>query len=312
VGDGGADTSVFTFSSGATTPEFNGNAMWHTGNLTPVEDLPDLGDVAITTPLDGDVLTYDSGTSKWINAAPVGGISDAEDVTYDNTASGLAATDVQAAIDEVVSILPSGTPFTLDDFTTYWLARFGLFIVPSNNGRTASVINAGGIAPPQGNTNSIAFRNSGKIYFEVFVDLLSSGPQTSIGVTNQNTPSSAGFAGAPSTGANSSFWTWSGTGSYWAPSASGSGLPTFATNDVLGFALDLTPASGSRLMWVSKNGTFTGNPSAGTGATFTNLKDVVAPCATVAGAGGPATVTLRMKAGEFTYSPPSGFSAWSI
>jgi hypothetical protein len=34
--------------------------------------LDDLTDVTITTPSDGEVLTYDSGTSEWVNAAPTG------------------------------------------------------------------------------------------------------------------------------------------------------------------------------------------------------------------------------------------------
>ena len=37
-----------------------------------------------------------------------GGASSAEDVSYDNTDSGLTATDVQAAIDEIVAEMPSG------------------------------------------------------------------------------------------------------------------------------------------------------------------------------------------------------------
>jgi hypothetical protein len=35
--------------------------------------LDDLTDVTITAPADGEVLTYDSGTSEWVNAAPTGG-----------------------------------------------------------------------------------------------------------------------------------------------------------------------------------------------------------------------------------------------
>jgi hypothetical protein len=36
-------------------------------------DLDDLADVDAPTPSDGDVLTWDSGTSEWVNEAPAGG-----------------------------------------------------------------------------------------------------------------------------------------------------------------------------------------------------------------------------------------------
>jgi hypothetical protein len=65
--------------------------------------LNQLTDVSTTGASDGDVLTYDSGADEWIAAAPTGGTGDAEDIAYDPTASGLTATDVQAAIDEVAT-----------------------------------------------------------------------------------------------------------------------------------------------------------------------------------------------------------------
>lgn len=51
---------------------------------TVPEDLNDLSDVDITTPLDGDVLRYDSNSSKWINAVGGGGGS----VTIDTVWTG--------------------------------------------------------------------------------------------------------------------------------------------------------------------------------------------------------------------------------
>lgn len=61
-----------------------------------VSALDDLSDVDITSASSGDVLTYDG--SDWVNDS----ISvSADDVSYDNTDSGLTATNVQDAIDEV-------------------------------------------------------------------------------------------------------------------------------------------------------------------------------------------------------------------
>lgn len=39
---------------------------------TAAPALDDLSDVTVPTPTDGDVLTWDSGTSKWVNAVPPG------------------------------------------------------------------------------------------------------------------------------------------------------------------------------------------------------------------------------------------------
>jgi hypothetical protein len=105
VGDGGSDTAAFVFTSESTAPEFNGNVMWHAGNFDPTTKqdtlvsgtnirtvngntllgstdlviatgattLDGLTDVTITSVTNGQVLTYDSGTSQWINATPSGG-----------------------------------------------------------------------------------------------------------------------------------------------------------------------------------------------------------------------------------------------
>ena len=68
-------------------------------------DLSDLNDVTITSPTNGQVLTYDSLNDEWVNANASGGASSADQVSYDNTTSGLVADDVQEAIDEVVDDL---------------------------------------------------------------------------------------------------------------------------------------------------------------------------------------------------------------
>lgn len=69
------------------------------------DELSDLDDVVITSPTNNQVLKYNSTTDKWENAneSGGGGASDADDVSYDNTTSGLTATNVQDAIDELVS-----------------------------------------------------------------------------------------------------------------------------------------------------------------------------------------------------------------
>lgn len=71
---------------------------------TNTDALHDLTDVNISLPADGQVLTYDSGSGKWENQAIPTPTIDAEDVSYDNTSSGLTATDVQDAIDELKTL----------------------------------------------------------------------------------------------------------------------------------------------------------------------------------------------------------------
>lgn len=66
--------------------------------------LDDLTDVDAPTPADGDVLSWDDGAGEWVNTpagTPGPHTHDAVDVDYDNATSGLTATDVQAAIDEL-------------------------------------------------------------------------------------------------------------------------------------------------------------------------------------------------------------------
>lgn len=80
--------------------------------------LDDLDDVDAATPSDGDVLAWNDAAGAWEPAAGGGGAVssvngqtgvvqiDAEDVPYSNTTSGLAATDVQGAIDELAATPP--------------------------------------------------------------------------------------------------------------------------------------------------------------------------------------------------------------
>lgn len=68
-------------------------------NIVSLSDptLATLLDVDLGTLNEEDILTYDETAEKWVNA----GARTAEDIAYDNTDSGLEATDVQAAIDEL-------------------------------------------------------------------------------------------------------------------------------------------------------------------------------------------------------------------
>lgn len=53
------------------------------------------------TLVNGQVLKYDESDQTWKNQDESGGSVDADDVSYDNTSSGLQSTNVQDAINEV-------------------------------------------------------------------------------------------------------------------------------------------------------------------------------------------------------------------
>lgn len=74
------------------------NNRWINADGSTVGELADLTDVVITTAQNGQFLSYDGTSGKWINVTLD---IDAADVDYDNTTSGLTATDVQGAIDEI-------------------------------------------------------------------------------------------------------------------------------------------------------------------------------------------------------------------
>ena len=98
------DTEVLSLWDGATWTDVTGSAVTSVNGLTGtvVLALGDLDDVDAAAPSDGEVLAWNSADSEW-QPSPPGGAPDAEQVSYDNTTSGLTATDVQAAIDELAA-----------------------------------------------------------------------------------------------------------------------------------------------------------------------------------------------------------------
>lgn len=93
---GGASIEEMTMAEyNALTPEQKAD-----GTLRAISDattsISDIDDVNLSSPADGNVLAFDSTSSKWVNRE-----IEADAVAYDNTSSGLTATDVNAAIDEM-------------------------------------------------------------------------------------------------------------------------------------------------------------------------------------------------------------------
>lgn len=84
----------------STDPAYHNNAKWYSEQANPTA-LANLTDVDIALPTNGQVLTYNSTSQKWENAEGGGSTPSADQVSYDNTTSGMSAEDVQEAIDEI-------------------------------------------------------------------------------------------------------------------------------------------------------------------------------------------------------------------
>ena len=100
-----------------TSDFIKGSGVTQTGRVIEITGggggaLDDLTDVTAPTPSDNDVLTWDSGTSKWVNQAPTGGTITVGDTqvlyadgantpvgeaafTYNKTTNTLTVDDVQ-------------------------------------------------------------------------------------------------------------------------------------------------------------------------------------------------------------------------
>ena len=145
-------------------------------------------------------------------------------------------------------------------------------------------------------------KSSGKWYFEVHVDTAVSTDGIIIGA-EKVAPGST-FVGAPTYG-----FGYYQTGQKINASTTLSFGSSYTTGDVIGVAIDAT----AQKIWFAKNNTWqaSGDPSAGTNEAFsTAMAPSIYPAASVYYGTGDA-VTIRSRAAEFSYSPPSGFTEWA-
>jgi hypothetical protein len=272
---------------------------------------------APTSPAEGATWLDTSGSEPvlkvWVDGSPGewaevgdGGPVDAEDVGYDNTASGLAATDVQAAIDELAAAPGGGGAYDHAETLFYKSDRARVQI--SNAGKT--------ISPHVGENSTCAmigvFKSTGKWYFEVLVSAMgASGTVNAIGIAGRSRAinGSLGTQSGSPAGENDA-WVWNGLLDIYIESSSAvSAGVGFAANDVVMVAVDCANNS----IWFGKNGNWNGgsNPATNTGAHFTNLGGLIAPALQPGGGSLPTGImTIRVLSSEFSYTPPSGFSPW--
>ena len=140
-------------------------------------------------------------------------------------------------------------------------------------------------------------KGAGKWYFEILI--VGQGYYAGVGVQQ----ASVSLDGAVGNFENS--WGWNGNGectnwgNYFA-------APAGANNDVIVVAVDLD----SGKLWFSKNNTWmlSGSPATGTSPIFSNLSGSVYPTGSTYQTNN--YIDGRFKQSAFSYTPPSGFSAW--
>jgi hypothetical protein len=118
VGDAGNDITTFTFTSGSTAPEFNGNGMWHAGNFSPSSKQDTLASGTNIRTVDNQSLVGSGNVdSKPIEAIGVACSDETTDITA-GTAKvtfrmpyAFTLTGVRASLS---TAQPSGSIFTVD------------------------------------------------------------------------------------------------------------------------------------------------------------------------------------------------------
>lgn len=172
----------------------------------------------------------------------------------------------------------------------------------TNNNRTVEAISA----PSTKSVAAAQFpKDSGKWYWEILVDSNPSGStRVGAGICEHNDP------GSPADIDDVSWRFLDGGQKNCDASDVSFGLSGWGTGDVIMFALDLdTPG-----LWFGLNGSFNGDPAAGTGAACTNFSDELDGGAKfVPGIHFPAGVsglkyTIRTQASQLSHSAPSGFN----
>lgn len=290
-----------------------------------------LGSVDLSALADGAKLHYDASTGAW-SAVP----DDAANVAYDNSTSGLSATDVQAAIDEIASTgggggglgpdtdthatagAASALPAAPEGYISVdiggglirWIPYYMPYVTPMTwnpADKGANIVLSGGdlIVGRTGSdgwqsVRATIARSSGKHYFEGLVGA-ASGLGWQLGLASA-TATLADFTGS-STG-----FGYNGNGNtYTNGFATGRGV-TYGPNDVISCAYD----AGTGAIWFAKNGVWiTGDPATGTSAAYTaGAGSVLFPTAAIYDGAAGNTWIGRFNIADFTYAPPSGFSAW--
>lgn len=166
--------------------------------------------------------------------------------------------------------------------------------------------NEGKTATPAASQNPLivgvgAGKNTGKLYFEIRTGAGSVG-NAHFGIKPASVTGENAFVG--DSGSPPSGWALAYFGSKVYNNAYTNIGLSWSQNATLRVAIDFATSK----IWFGVNGTWSGNPAAGTGEAFSNVTVAVSPAINLAG---QVPATLRTVAADLEYSPPDGFSAWS-
>lgn len=115
------DVVITTVSDGDVLTYDSGTSQWVNQPATTVAAIDDLTDVVITSVSDGDVLTYDSGTSQWVNQPATGGVGATYTQTIGNGSStSFVITHNLSTRNVVVGVREASSPYA--DVAIAWEA----------------------------------------------------------------------------------------------------------------------------------------------------------------------------------------------
>lgn len=221
-------------------------------------------------------------------------------VSYDNSSSGLAATNVQAAIDEIAA--SSGGGGGISPLETFLNPLSGQGVVITD--ATATEVFSASSGPSRDVIAVIGKgrQTTGKFYCEFKFTGAVGSTQTAVGVLQHRATSQLGGS-VFSSSQNGSAAVIAASGNKYSGSSASYGS-AFPSGAVIMMAVDL--AAGK--IWWGANGSWyaSGDPAAGTNQAYATLQGMVFPAVDLVGT----TCKFRGKAAEFDYSPPSGFSGW--
>jgi peptidoglycan hydrolase-like protein with peptidoglycan-binding domain len=176
----------------------------------------------------------------------------------------------------------------------------------SNGNLTGSAV----VVAKQYSALSTVSKNSGKFYVEAsLIDAFGAGSaDTGFGIAFPSYDSTSGNSGIGEETPSDSIALWT-DGKVWKTGSPPAdvGLPIVDSTDTVGLAIDIDAGKG----WFSVNGTFTGDPTAGTGASFTFTPGTTIRFAMTTygdGASVAGSVAANFGATSFQYSPPAGFN----
>lgn len=136
-------------------------------------------------------------------------------------------------------------------------------------------------------------------YFEILVSAMQAPGYVTFGIATSSA-SLSNYVGSDAYG-----WSYAATGE----KANNGSLTSYGSPFVQGAVIGVAFKNGK--VWFAENNTWNGDPAAGTGEAFSGITGTLFPMVALYYGGVPQdSISGKFSTGSFTYSPPSGFSAW--